>query len=159
MGKNLEKVSKQVQETGEIQRGALEKADAAVTDITSVRDILREVPDDVDDDVLSCVEQVSDGATREATDHMNSEVKSELDRGSELGNETADQADDNADRSRRAGSTFGRIAGIRFGEGASDARARAESSAAAFEGQAEEVRKLMEENQSLFDKALADVMG
>ena len=159
MGRSLEKVSKQVKETGEIQRGALDKAEAAVTDITSVRDILTEVPEDVDDDILACVERVSEGATREATDHMNTEVKGELDKGSELGNETAELAEQNAERSRRASSTFSRIAGIRFGEGASDASTKAEASASAFEGQNEEVRKLMEENQSLFEKALADVMG
>lgn len=159
MGKILDSVRRQVQEASEIQKGGLEMAHEAVGDITNIRDTLREVPQDVDDDILSCVERVSDDSTREATDFMNNDVHSEIERGAETGTDAAEIADQQAERSHSAASTFGQIAGIRFGEGASDARSQAETAAANFEGQSEEVRTLMEENEAAFQKALADVMG
>jgi hypothetical protein len=159
MGKKLENVKRLVDETKEIGEKTAEMANTAVTDITSVRDIIKEVPQDVDDDILAATEQVSESATREATDFMNSEVKSSLDEGVRTGTEAADLADEQADLSHRAADTFGQTAGMRFGESASEARAQSETAAANFEGQAEDVRSTMEENQSVFDKALQDVMG
>jgi hypothetical protein len=159
MGSKLENVKGLVKETGEISKKTLEMANAAVSDITSVRDILKEVPQDVDDDILAAAEQVSDSATKEATDHMNSDVKSSLDEGTRTGTEAAELADEQADVSHRAADTFGQAAGVRFGESGSEARAQSETAAKNFEGQSEEVRGIMEESEAEFEKALQDVMG
>lgn len=75
MGQKLENVRKKAENVKELGEQVKELGNKVVDDITSVRDILGEMPEDMDDDIMEAIEQVDDSSTQEATDNMNSEVK------------------------------------------------------------------------------------
>ena len=75
MGQKLENVRKKAENVKELGEQVKELGNKVVDDITSVRDILGEMPEDMDDDIMEAIEQVDDSSTQEATDNMNSETR------------------------------------------------------------------------------------
>jgi hypothetical protein len=158
MGQKLENVRKKAENVKELGEQVKELGNKVVDDITSVRDILGEMPEDMDDDIMAAIEQVDDSSTQEATDNMNSEVKNVLEQGKNLNAETADEATEQQEKSQDASSKFSEINGNRFGKSGADASQRAADSAEAFGETRDQAQEYADQADDDFNSDLDAVM-
>lgn len=158
MGQKLENVRKKVDNVKELSDRVRDLGDKVVDDITSVRDILGEMPEGADDDIMEAVKEVDDSSTQEATDNMNSEVKNVLDQNKDLNAETADEATEQEEKSQDASSKFSEINGNRFGKSGADASQRAADSAEAFGEARDQAQEYADQADEDFNNRLDAVM-